>query len=81
MVIEFNSKLIFLPCGGQAADHDVEGVVIGFGDVGEEEGGISEVFEVNDSGEEEVRFVDGVYEHLGVDLLQLFGGGTLFQEV
>jgi hypothetical protein len=49
--------------------------------MGEERGGIGEVFEVNDFGEEEVGFVYGVYEHLGVDLFQLFGGYTLFQEV
>lgn len=49
--------------------------------MGEERGGIGEVFEVDDLGEEEVGFVYGVYEHLGVDLFQLFGGYPLFQEV
>lgn len=70
-----------MPCGGKATDHDVESVVVGFRDVGEEHGGIGEVFEVNDFGEEEVGFMYGVYEHLGVNLFQLFGGYTVFQEV
>lgn len=48
--------------------------------MGEEKGGIGEVFEVDDFGEKEIRFVYGVDEHLGVYLLQLFGGCTFFEE-
>lgn len=48
--------------------------------MGEEKGGIGEVFEVDDFGEKEIRFLYGVDEHLGMDFLQLFGGRTLFQE-
>ena len=48
--------------------------------MGEEKGGIGEVFEVDDFGEKEIRFVYGVDEHLGVYLSQLFGGYTFFQE-
>lgn len=69
-----------MPCIGQATDHNIESVVVGLGDMGEEKGGIGEVSEVDDFGEKEIRFVYGVDEHLGVYLLQLFGGCTFFQE-
>jgi hypothetical protein len=47
--------------------------------MGEKKGGIGEVFEVNDFGEKEIGFVNGVDEHLRVYLLQLFDGCTFFQ--
>lgn len=80
-VIEVKRKWVLVPGGGEAAEHDVESVGIGFGDLGEEGGGVREVLEVDEFGEEEVGFVDGVDEHLGVDLFELFDGEALFQEV
>lgn len=47
----------------------------------EKRGGVGEVFEVNGLGEKEIGFVvNGVYEHLGVDLLELFYGNAFFQK-
>ena len=57
------------PCGGKATDHDIESIIVGLRDLGEEKGSVGEVFEVNDFGKKEVWFWDGVDEHLGVDLL------------
>ena len=70
-----------VPTSGEAADHEVEGEVVGVGDLGEEEGGVGEVFEVDDElGEEVVGLVDGGDEHVGVDLLKGIQGIALFQE-
>lgn len=60
---------ISLPCGGETTDHDIESIIIGLRNSGEEKGSVWKVFEINDFGEKEVWFLDGVYEQLGVDLL------------
>lgn len=70
-----------VPTSGEAADHDVEGEVVGVGDLGEEEGGVGEIFEVHDElGEEVVGLVDEGGEHVGVDLLEGIQGIASFQE-
>lgn len=69
-----------MPCVGEATDHDIESVVVGMGDVGEETGGIGEVLEVDDFKEKEIGFAYGVDEHLGMYLLQLFGRQAFSQE-
>ena len=81
MVIEMKSLRVLVPGGGEAAEHDVKSVGIGFGDLGEECRSIGQVFEFDEFGEEEGGFVDGVHEHLGVDLFEFFDGGALLQEM
>lgn len=70
---EGEGERVVVPRGGEGADHDVEGVVVGVGsDVGEEKGGVGEVLEVYGFGEKVVvGGVDGgVHHHLGVNLLE-----------
>lgn len=77
-MVEGEGKRVAVPSGGDGAEHDVEGVVVGVrGDMGEDEGGVGEVFEVYGSGEKVVGFVNGVHHHLGVNLLEGLRGGTL----
>lgn len=46
-MVKIKSERVIVPCGGGGTEHDVEGVVVWVGsNVGENEGGIVEVFEV-----------------------------------
>lgn len=64
MVIILNSKIEFFPCCGQGTDHNVEGIVIGIRDMGEEGGSIIEIFDINEPLEEEIGVLNGVDNHL-----------------
>lgn len=60
---------VVLPCRGKATDHDIESIIVGLRDLGKEKRSVGEVLEVNDFGEKEIWFLNGIDEHLGVDLL------------
>lgn len=80
-MVKIKSKRVIVPCGGGSTEHDVESVVVWVrSNVGENEGGIVEIFEVYGLREKVIWFVNGVDYHLSVDLLKGFCGGTLFKE-
>nr|GMC65041.1 hypothetical protein Iba_chr02dCG10440 [Ipomoea batatas] len=54
-----------LPRSSEPSDHNVEPILVGGRDVGEEKIGIVEVLEVNDFAEKKVGFVNGTNEELG----------------
>lgn len=46
-MVELKGKRVVMPCGGDSTEHDVETVVVWMRrNVGENEGGVCEVFEV-----------------------------------
>lgn len=74
-VVEGESEAEAFPGGGESADHDVEGVLAGIGDVAEERRRVFQVLEADGFGEKEAALVmSGVGENSSVDSLQFFDG-------
>lgn len=78
--VELEGERVVGVDGGEGADHDVEGVVVGAGVPGEEEQGVGEVVEEEELGEQVVGLVDAEGEHVGVYLLEAAEGGTSLEE-
>lgn len=79
-MVVMEGKGVVMVEGGKGTDHEVEGEVIGDGDVGEEEDGVVELAEVDELCEEVVVAWDGVGEHLVVDFHQTLDGRAVFQQ-
>lgn len=79
--VELEGEKGGLETSSEGADHYIEGEVIGLGDLGEEEGGVGLVLELDEFGEEVVGVVEGVGEELGMDLFQgVEGVAMVFEE-